>query len=60
MSSVNSQPHHVGIVTGPYRMLHPPRTGSSIVEEHLSQERRRTLVGAGRIPMLPSPTTSAG
>jgi hypothetical protein len=60
MSSVNSQPHHVGIVTGSYRMLPAPRTGSSIIEEHLSQERRTTLVRAGRIPMLPSSATSAG
>jgi hypothetical protein len=60
MSSVNSQAHHVGIVTGPYRMLHAPRTGSSIIEEHLSQERSTARVRAGRVPMLPSLATSAG
>lgn len=43
-------PHHVGIVTGHGRMLHAPETGTAVVEEPLSQERRATLVGAGRIP----------
>jgi cell wall-associated NlpC family hydrolase len=52
-------PHHVGIVTGPYRMLHAPETGSVIVEEDLNPSRRRTLIGAGRLPMLLSPTASA-
>jgi gamma-D-glutamyl-L-lysine dipeptidyl-peptidase len=54
------RPHHVGIVTAPYRMIHAPQTGASVVEEHISPERRRTLVGAGRLPMLPTHTASAG
>jgi len=43
------RPHHVGIVTGPYRMLHAPETGAVIIEENLSPARRRTLIGAGRL-----------
>jgi len=54
------RPHHVGIVTAPFRMIHAPQSGSSVVEEHLSPERRRTLIGAGRLPMLPTHTASAG
>jgi gamma-D-glutamyl-L-lysine dipeptidyl-peptidase len=54
------RPHHVGIVTGPYRMLHAPETGSVIVEEPLSPARRRTLIGAGRLPLLRAHTASAG
>ena len=46
------RPHHVGIVTGPGRMLHAPETGSVIVEEALTPARRNTLVGAGRVPGL--------
>lgn len=46
------RPHHVGIVTGPGRMLHAPETGSSIVEEALTTERRNSLIGAGRVPAL--------
>lgn len=44
--------HHVGIVTGPHRMLHAPETGAAVVEEDLSADRRASLVGAGRIPGL--------
>lgn len=42
--------HHVGIVTGPGRMLHAPETGARIVEELLPPERQATLSGAGRLP----------
>lgn len=44
------RPHHVGIVTAPYRMLHAPETGSVVVEELLNPARRKTLIGAGRLP----------
>lgn len=44
--------HHVGIVTGPNRMLHAPETGAVVVEEELPAERLETLVGVGRIPGL--------
>lgn len=44
--------HHVGIVTGPQRMLHAPETGAVVVEEELAPERRTTLVAAARIPDL--------
>ena len=46
------RPHHVGIVSGPGRMLHAPETGSVIVEEALTPARRDSLVGAGRVPGL--------
>jgi gamma-D-glutamyl-L-lysine dipeptidyl-peptidase len=46
------RPHHVGIVTGPGRMLHAPETGSVIVEEALTPARQNSLVGAGRVPGL--------
>ncbi len=42
--------HHVGIVTEPGVMLHAPQTGSFVVEEPLSAERRATLAEAGRLP----------
>ncbi|MEO7070903.1 MAG: C40 family peptidase, partial [Nostocoides sp.] len=45
-------PHHVGIVTSPGAMLHAPQAGVAVVEERLSDERRATLVAAGRIPGL--------
>jgi len=54
------RPHHVGIVTGPYTMLHAPQTGAVIVEELISPERRRTLIGAGRLPQLRARAVSAG
>ncbi len=54
------RPHHVGIVTGPSRMLHAPQTGSVVIEELLTPARRKTLIGAGRVPFLPAPTASAG
>ena len=44
--------HHVGIVTGPRRMLHAPETGATVVEEALTPERMTTLVAAARIPGL--------
>ena len=46
------RPHHVGIVTGPGRMLHAPETGSSVVEQDLTPARRSSLVGAGRVSAL--------
>ena len=53
------RPHHVGIVTGPGRMLHAPETGSLIVEEALSPARRDSVVGAGRVrSLVVGPVTS--
>jgi gamma-D-glutamyl-L-lysine dipeptidyl-peptidase len=52
------RPHHVGIVTGPGRMLHAPRTGSVVVEEELTAPRKITLIGAGRLPLAACPTGS--
>ncbi|MHB8184879.1 MAG: C40 family peptidase [Dermatophilaceae bacterium] len=49
-------PHHVGIVTGPGRMLHAPETGALIVEEALTPARRNSLIGAGRVPALETRT----
>jgi gamma-D-glutamyl-L-lysine dipeptidyl-peptidase len=46
------RPHHVGIVTGPGRMLHAPETGSLVIEEQLTAARRNTLIGAGRLSSL--------
>jgi cell wall-associated NlpC family hydrolase len=40
---------HVGIVSGPGRMLHAPMTGGVVTEEELSDERRAALLGAGRL-----------
>jgi cell wall-associated NlpC family hydrolase len=42
---------HVGIVTGPDRMLHATDSDGQhrVVEEAMTQERKATLVGAGRI-----------
>ena len=48
--------HHVGIVTGPGAMLHAPQTGSMVIEEPLTPARQNTLIGAGRLPLLPPPT----
>lgn len=56
----NKRPHHVGIVTGPGRMLHAPETGSVIIEEALTPARESTLIGAGRLPLLPPPAGRAG
>lgn len=56
----NKRPHHVGIVTGPGRMLHAPETGSVIIEEALTPARQSTLIGAGRLPLLPTPAGRAG
>lgn len=53
------RPHHVGIVTAPYRMLHAPETGSVVVEELLNPARRETLIGAGRLPLRRQGTASA-
>jgi cell wall-associated NlpC family hydrolase len=41
--------HHVGIVTGAYRMIHASER-RAVVEEALDDTRRATLSGAGRIP----------
>ncbi len=46
------RPHHVGIVTGPGRMLHAPETGSLILEEALTPARQNSLIGAGRVTAL--------
>jgi gamma-D-glutamyl-L-lysine dipeptidyl-peptidase len=43
------RPHHVGIVTGPGRMLHAPETGSLVIEEPLTPARQNGLIGAGRL-----------
>ena len=51
--------HHVGIVTGPGRMMHAPETGSVVIEERLTGFHRSSLVGAGRLPLQPTPTGSA-
>jgi len=40
--------HHVGIVTGPGRMIHAAG-GRSVVEEDLDARHRATLTGAGRL-----------
>ena len=50
------RPHHVGIVTGPGRMLHAPETGSLVVEEALTPARLNSLVGAGRVSALEART----
>jgi hypothetical protein len=52
------RPHHVGIATGPGRMLHAPETGSVIIEEAIDPARRSTLIGAGHVPALSSPARS--
>lgn len=44
--------HHVGIVTGPGRILHSPSTGQDVVEEDMPEERQRTLTTIGRIRQL--------
>jgi len=54
------RPHHVGIATGPGRMLHAPETGSVIVEEAIDPSRKSTLIGAGQLPSLSSSARSAG
>ena len=46
------RPHHVGIVTGPGRMVHAPETGSLVVEEALNPARQNSLIGAGRVAAL--------
>jgi len=46
------RPHHVGIVTGPGRMVHAPETGSLVVEEALNPARHNSLIGAGRVAAL--------
>ncbi len=43
--------HHVGIVVEPGRMLHASETGRFVVEEQLPEDRLRTLVSAGRLPL---------
>lgn len=44
--------HHVGIVTGPGRILHSPSTGQDVVEEALPKPRQDTLVAVGRVRQL--------
>ncbi|MEO7129758.1 MAG: C40 family peptidase, partial [Dermatophilaceae bacterium] len=43
--------HHVGIVVEPGWMLHASETGRFVVEEQLPEDRLRTLVSAGRLPL---------
>jgi gamma-D-glutamyl-L-lysine dipeptidyl-peptidase len=40
---------HVGIVSGPGRMLHAPMTGAVVTEEEMSPGRRAALLGVGRL-----------
>ena len=50
--------HHVGIVSGPGRMLHAPETGRGVVEEALAPDREATRYAVGRLPLtgpLPVP-----
>ena len=54
------RPHHVGIVTGPGRMLHAPETGSAVIEEALTPARQTSLIGAGRLSSLLAPTGPTG
>ncbi|WP_246336415.1 C40 family peptidase [Flexivirga oryzae] len=44
--------HHVGIVTGPRRILHSPSTGEVVVEEDMPAHRQETLTVIGRIRQL--------
>ena len=44
--------HHVGIVTGPGRILHSPSTGEVVVEEDMPAHRQETLTVIGRIRQL--------
>lgn len=44
--------HHVGIVTGPGRILHSPSTGADVVEEEMPLKRLETLTQVGRIRQL--------
>lgn len=44
--------HHVGIVTGPGRILHSPSTGEDVVEEDMPAKRLETLTQVGRIRQL--------
>lgn len=44
--------HHVGIVTGPGRILHSPSTGEFVVEEELPAHRQATLTAVGRVRQL--------
>ncbi|WP_148043222.1 C40 family peptidase [Flexivirga caeni] len=46
--------HHVGIVTGPGRILHSPSTGEVVVEEPMPAPRQATLTAVGRIRQLHS------
>jgi cell wall-associated NlpC family hydrolase len=54
------RPHHVGIVTGPGRMVHAPQTGSAVIEEALTPARQDSLVGAGRLTSFLARTGLAG
>ena len=44
--------HHVGIVTGPGRILHAPSTGEQVIEETMPTHRLETLTQVGRIRQL--------
>lgn len=44
--------HHVGIVTGPGRILHSPSTGEEVIEETMPPKRLATLTKVGRIREL--------
>lgn len=54
------RPHHVGIVTGPGRMLHAPETGSLVIEEPLTLARQNSLIGAGRLSSFWSAASPSG
>src|ERR1019366_8187124 len=49
-------PHHVGMVTGAPRMPHTPGAGSVVMSAPLIPAGKCTSVGAGRLPLSPSPT----
>ena len=49
--------HHVGIVTGPARMLHACGIAARVVEGPLDQGRLDTLVGAGALSSLLPPAS---
>lgn len=45
----SGRPHHVGILSAPGRMLHAPETGAVVVEQELGEDRKVSLLGAGRL-----------
>jgi cell wall-associated NlpC family hydrolase len=50
--------HHVGLVTGPDRMLHATEGADRVEEAPLDDERRETLCAAGRFPATARPRPS--